>query len=208
VFVVTHSVPAGWPREDLPFTFVTDGVERAVAQARAAAGAGRVGVAGPTGGTHRHRGHRRHPSHLPRSAAGPVAAFHSFSTARQGVAFHARTVDRDAREPLPRPVGQGASSEEVAAAAAPALGGCQLPCRHTDVVWARDPRRVAPLGERHAAVGHDGRRACGLSGQQAAQAIDKLPRRGDANSTVLSIASSTGGIMRRCLTLLWHSRQP
>src|SRR5262245_2480083 len=47
VFVVTHSVPDGWPREDRPFTFVTDGVESAVAQAKAAAGEGVVGVAGP-----------------------------------------------------------------------------------------------------------------------------------------------------------------
>jgi dihydrofolate reductase len=49
VFVVTHAVPEGWPREDapLPITFVTDGVERAVAQAKATAGAGWVGVAGP-----------------------------------------------------------------------------------------------------------------------------------------------------------------
>jgi len=47
VFVVTHSVPDGWPREDRPFTFVTDGVESAVRQAKAVAGEGRVGVAGP-----------------------------------------------------------------------------------------------------------------------------------------------------------------
>jgi dihydrofolate reductase len=49
VFVVTHTVPDGWPREDapLPVTFVTDGVESAVGQARAAAGDGWVGVAGP-----------------------------------------------------------------------------------------------------------------------------------------------------------------
>jgi dihydrofolate reductase len=50
VFVVTHSVPEGWPRDDapLPFTFVTDGVESAVEQAKATAGAGGVGVAGPS----------------------------------------------------------------------------------------------------------------------------------------------------------------
>jgi dihydrofolate reductase len=49
VFVVTHSVPEGWPREDapVPFTFVTDGVERAVEQAKATVGDGVVGVAGP-----------------------------------------------------------------------------------------------------------------------------------------------------------------
>src|SRR6266511_2166616 len=50
VFVVTHDVPQGWPREDapLPITFVTDGVEHAVAQAKTTAGEGWVGVAGPT----------------------------------------------------------------------------------------------------------------------------------------------------------------
>ena len=49
VFVVTRSIPQGWPREDapLPVTFVTDGVESAVEQAKATAGAGWVGVAGP-----------------------------------------------------------------------------------------------------------------------------------------------------------------
>lgn len=45
VFVVTHSVPDGWPRADAPFTFVTAGVERAVAQARAVAGDKFVAVA-------------------------------------------------------------------------------------------------------------------------------------------------------------------
>jgi len=45
VFVVTHSLPDGWPREDAPFTFVTDGVERAVAQAKAVAGDKTVTVA-------------------------------------------------------------------------------------------------------------------------------------------------------------------
>ena len=47
VFVVTHSVPEGWPRADAPFTIVTDGVESAVAQAREVAGDKTVGVAGP-----------------------------------------------------------------------------------------------------------------------------------------------------------------
>ena len=28
VVVVTHSVPDGWPRDDAPFTFVTEGIER------------------------------------------------------------------------------------------------------------------------------------------------------------------------------------
>lgn len=34
VVVVTHTLPKGWPREGAPFTFVTDGVESAVAQPR------------------------------------------------------------------------------------------------------------------------------------------------------------------------------
>jgi dihydrofolate reductase len=37
-FVVTHSVPQAWVHEGSPFTFVTDGVESAVEQAKAAAG--------------------------------------------------------------------------------------------------------------------------------------------------------------------------
>jgi dihydrofolate reductase len=47
VFVVTHSVPDGWPQPDKPFTFVTDGVESAVAQAKAVAGDKIVAVASP-----------------------------------------------------------------------------------------------------------------------------------------------------------------
>ncbi len=47
VFVVTHSVPEGWPRADAPFTFVTTGVADAVAEASAAAGDKVVGVNGP-----------------------------------------------------------------------------------------------------------------------------------------------------------------
>jgi dihydrofolate reductase len=47
VFVVTHEVPEGWPRADAPFTFITDGVERAVAEACAVAGTRTVGLAGP-----------------------------------------------------------------------------------------------------------------------------------------------------------------
>src|SRR5690606_17192550 len=33
IFVVTHSIPEGWPRDDAPATFVTEGVEQAVALA-------------------------------------------------------------------------------------------------------------------------------------------------------------------------------
>ncbi len=47
VFVVSHSVPEGWPREDAPFTFVTDGIESALAQAKTTAGEKMVAVAGP-----------------------------------------------------------------------------------------------------------------------------------------------------------------
>jgi dihydrofolate reductase len=45
IFVVTHSAPDGWDYEGSPFTFVTDGVESAVEQARAAAGEKNVAVA-------------------------------------------------------------------------------------------------------------------------------------------------------------------
>jgi dihydrofolate reductase len=47
VFVVTHTVPEGWPRDDAPFTFVTGGVESAVAQAKAVADDRIVAVASP-----------------------------------------------------------------------------------------------------------------------------------------------------------------
>ncbi|VVJ24501.1 Dihydrofolate reductase homolog [Amycolatopsis camponoti] len=45
VFVVTHEPPADWPHPDAPFTFVTDGVESAVEQAKKAAGDKNVAVA-------------------------------------------------------------------------------------------------------------------------------------------------------------------
>jgi dihydrofolate reductase len=48
VVVLTHSVPDGWPREDAPFHFVTDGIEAAVAKARELAGGKVVGVNGGT----------------------------------------------------------------------------------------------------------------------------------------------------------------
>jgi dihydrofolate reductase len=49
VFVVSHSIPEGWPRDDAPFTFVTgvtDAVERAIEQAKEVAGDKLVIVAG------------------------------------------------------------------------------------------------------------------------------------------------------------------
>jgi dihydrofolate reductase len=45
-FVVTHEVPDGWPRPDSTVQFVTDGIESAVAQAKAAAGSKTVAVHG------------------------------------------------------------------------------------------------------------------------------------------------------------------
>ena len=44
IFVLTHSVPDGWDYERSPFTFVTDGVESAVEQAKVAAGEKNVAV--------------------------------------------------------------------------------------------------------------------------------------------------------------------
>lgn len=48
VFIVTHSVPDGWPRGDTPFTFVTDGVAGAVRQAKDLAGGRDVAIATPS----------------------------------------------------------------------------------------------------------------------------------------------------------------
>ena len=45
VFVVTHDAPREWPHPNAPFTFVTDGVEDAVRQAKAVARNQAVGVA-------------------------------------------------------------------------------------------------------------------------------------------------------------------
>jgi dihydrofolate reductase len=45
-FVLTHHVPAGWPRPNSTVQFVTDGLESAVNQAKAAAGVRSVGVHG------------------------------------------------------------------------------------------------------------------------------------------------------------------
>ena len=45
-FVLTHEIPAGWPRPNSTVHFVTDGLESAVRQAKAAAGGKAVGVHG------------------------------------------------------------------------------------------------------------------------------------------------------------------
>lgn len=49
VFVVTHRTPTPqeWPHQDAPFTFVTDGVESAIGQAKAVAGDKDVVIASP-----------------------------------------------------------------------------------------------------------------------------------------------------------------
>jgi dihydrofolate reductase len=48
LFVVTHRVPSKVPAGDPPYTFVTEGVERAVEKARAAAGGKDVSLMGAT----------------------------------------------------------------------------------------------------------------------------------------------------------------
>ena len=45
-FVLTHDIPEGWPRPDSTVSFVTDGIESAVRQAKQAAGGKSVGVHG------------------------------------------------------------------------------------------------------------------------------------------------------------------
>ncbi len=45
-FVLTHHIPVGWPRPDSTVHFVTDGIESAVRQAKAAAAGKSVGVHG------------------------------------------------------------------------------------------------------------------------------------------------------------------
>ena len=45
-FVLTHDIPAGWPKPNSTVHFVTDGLESAVRQAKAAAGKKAVGVHG------------------------------------------------------------------------------------------------------------------------------------------------------------------
>jgi dihydrofolate reductase len=45
-FVLTHTVPSQWTGPDSPFTFVTDGLHSALAQARAVAGDKDVGIGG------------------------------------------------------------------------------------------------------------------------------------------------------------------
>ena len=47
-FIVTHNVPQEWVKEGSPFTFVTNGVESAIEQAKAVAGDKNVAVATAT----------------------------------------------------------------------------------------------------------------------------------------------------------------
>ena len=46
IFIVTHHPPEEWNKPDSPFTFVTDGVESAVAQAKQAANGKNVSISG------------------------------------------------------------------------------------------------------------------------------------------------------------------
>ncbi len=46
-FVLTHQIPEGWPRPNSTVNFVTDGIESAVQQAKAAANGKNVGLHGP-----------------------------------------------------------------------------------------------------------------------------------------------------------------
>jgi len=48
IVVLTHNVPEEWVREELPFTFVTDGIESAIEKAKALAGDKNVGVGSAT----------------------------------------------------------------------------------------------------------------------------------------------------------------
>lgn len=47
-FIVTHRVPQEWVYDGSPFTFVTDGVASAIAQARRVAGDKNIGISGST----------------------------------------------------------------------------------------------------------------------------------------------------------------
>lgn len=47
-FIVTHSVPQEWSHDGSPFTFVTEGVERAIELAQQVAGDKAIGVGGTT----------------------------------------------------------------------------------------------------------------------------------------------------------------
>lgn len=46
MFIVTHRIPQEWAKEGSPFTFVTEGVESAIEQAKHAAGDKNIGVSG------------------------------------------------------------------------------------------------------------------------------------------------------------------
>jgi dihydrofolate reductase len=48
VFVVTHSVPYGWPRADARVAFVTDGIDSALRQATVVAGERTIAVTSPS----------------------------------------------------------------------------------------------------------------------------------------------------------------
>ena len=111
-FVLTHHVPDGWPRPGSTVHFVTDGIESAVAQAKAAAGGKSVG--GP-----RRRHHPAVPERRParrdqrRHRGGPARLRSPALRPPRRHAGRPRQPDGDAgrrRDPpaLPRPQGVGA----------------------------------------------------------------------------------------------------
>ncbi len=74
-----------------------------------------------------------------------TSTFVSFPTARQGVAFQARTADRDAREPLPPWSGRVCHLRRSPQPRPVPLTGSRQLADHTKSRLARDPRRVAAL---------------------------------------------------------------
>ncbi|WP_219928157.1 dihydrofolate reductase family protein [Arthrobacter sp. HMWF013] len=47
IVVLSHTIPDGWPRDGVPYTFVTSGFQDAVAEAEKLAGDKDIGLAGP-----------------------------------------------------------------------------------------------------------------------------------------------------------------
>jgi hypothetical protein len=86
-----------------------------------------------------------HLSGLSQFSLGTSFALASFSKSSQGVVFGARTADRDAREPLPHPVRQGASSRRSLQLRPRPRSWLHASSPTTARRVARDPRRVPPL---------------------------------------------------------------
>ena len=111
VVVLTHSVPDGWPRDDAPFTFVSEGIERAVAVARELlAGEKVVGVNGGT---------------IARSVPRRGAARRDLGRPRAGPAGRRHAVLRGSSRPLPVELEGPVSVEQGPRRHAPALPRAQ-----------------------------------------------------------------------------------